>query len=76
MNFDSEQDFEESYKELETNPDFTLLGYYKLVQDLYEELNYQGFSDTQIDGMSKAQYGTCLEILHYHDEYVAFMGER
>ena len=77
-NVDSEQELQEVYNDLENNPDFELLGYYEMIQDIYEELNYQGFNDEQIEQFTKNQYGTCLEIIYYppHDEYIAFLGTR
>ena len=77
-NVDTEQELQEVYEELENNTDFTMLGYYDMIQDIYEELNYQGFNDEEIEQFTKNQYGTCLEILHLigSNEYIAFIGTR
>ena len=63
-------------EDLKENPDFIELGTYKTVQDLYEELNDQGFKDEELNQMSLARYGQCLEIANYELDYVAFIGQR
>lgn len=77
-NFDSVEDFERDLKELEENPDFTLLGQYNMTQDADEELQYQGFSLDQITKMSLNRYGNCVETLQAPDSgaYWVFIGAR
>ena len=60
----------------EENPDFTYLGHFDMIQDIYEELEYQGFSESEIEQFSKNRYGTCLEIIEYNSHYDAFFGTR
>lgn len=75
--YDNEQEFEEAYMELQNNPDFTHLGGFDMVQDIYEELNYQGFSDDEITQLTNNRYGNCLEILEEpNNQYQAFIGAR
>lgn len=63
-------------EEIKDNPDFTELGTFKSVRDLYDELNYHGFTDVEITQMTNARYGRCLDIANYELEYVAFIGQR
>lgn len=62
--------------ELENNPDFIYLGHFGMIQDIYEELNYQGFSDAEIEKFTSNRYGTCIDIIEYASHYEAFMGSR
>lgn len=73
---DSEQELEQEMEELDTNPDFTYLGRYDSINEIYEELGYQGFTDEQIEQMTKNRYGNCLEILEYASNYTAYIGAR
>ena len=73
---DTEEERFEQIDELEANPDFTYLGHYDSTQAIYEELNYQGFTDEQIDEFTSNRYGTCLEIIEYLNHYDAFIGQR
>lgn len=72
--FDTREEMEQLFDELEENPDFTYLGHYDMIQDIYEELNYQGFTDEQIDNLCKARYGNVIEILEYASYYDVFIG--
>lgn len=78
INLETKTELELEYEELIYNLDFELLGYYEMIQDIYEELNYQGFNDEEIEQFTKNQYGTCLEILHLigSNDYIAFFGTR
>jgi hypothetical protein len=73
---DTEEEFYGLCDELEGNPDFTSLGAYTSIQSIYEELNYQGFTDEQIEQFTHNRYGTCLEIVEYASDYEAFIGTR
>lgn len=73
---DTEQEFFEACDELEANPDFTYVGTFDSIQDVYEELNYQGLSDEEIEKLSVARYGNCLEIVEYASTYEAYIGAR
>lgn len=73
---DTEAQETEEIRELENNPDFTLVGHYGLVQDIWSELEYQGFTEAQIDQFNKNRYGTCLEIVEYASMYTAYIGTR
>ena len=72
----TEEEYGSYVEELESNPDFMDLGRFDMIQDIYEELNGQGFSDGQIEQLSKNRYGNCLDILEYADGYHAFIGAR
>lgn len=73
---DSEDEFEMEYDELNTNPDFTYLGQFDMTQCIDEELQYQGMSLDEITKMSLNCYGNVLEVLHYDNQYYAFIGAR
>lgn len=73
---DTEQEFFETCDELESNPDFTYVGTFDSIQDVYHELNYQGFSDEDIAKLSVARYDRCLEIVQYANTYEAYLGTR
>lgn len=70
---DTEEEYENLIEELENNPDATDLGRYDMVQDIYEELEGQGFTEEQVATLSHNRYGTCLEIIEYTNEYRAFI---
>lgn len=75
--YDSEDEFEEAYIELYHNPDFTYLGGFDMIQDIYDELNDQGFSDDEITQLTNNRYGNCLDILEApNNQYQAFIGAR
>lgn len=73
---DTEEEFEEDYNDLITNPDMTYLGVYDKTQDIDDELVYQGFKLSEIAKMSMARYGRVLEILSFEDQYYAFIGNK
>lgn len=73
---DTEEEFFNLLDELENNPDFTSIGAFSMIQSIYEELEYQGFTEEQIEQFSHNRYGTCLEIVEYASEYMAFIGTR
>lgn len=76
--YDDVDEFETALKELEDNPDFTLLGHYNMTQDADEELEYQGFTLDQITKMSLNRYGNVIETLYAPDSqtYWVFVGAR
>lgn len=68
---------EEHYNELQNNPDFTYLGGFDLIQDIYSELEYQGLTDKQITQLTNNRYGDVLETLECpNNQYYAFLGAR
>ena len=73
---DTESEFNEQITEYESNPDFTLLGYYNMINDIYDETEYQGFTEDQTRQLTHNRYGNCLEIIEYASDYVAFFGNR
>lgn len=73
---DTELEFLETCDEWEQNPDFSYVGSYDSIQDIYHELNYQGLSDEEIEKLSVARYGNCLEIVEYGSTYEAYIGAR
>lgn len=73
---DSLEEKEEMENELESNPDFTLVGHFDSIQDIYDEMEYQGFDEKQIEQLSKNRYGNCLEIIEYVSSYTAYLGAR
>ena len=74
--YDTEAEFLEDFKELETNPDFTFYGQYDLTQEIDAELEYQGLSLDKITKMSLNRYGDILEVLAFDDQYYAVIGAR
>ena len=77
-NYDDVESFEEDLRELENNPDFTLLGHFDMTQDADEELEYQGLTLDQITKMSMNRYGNVIETLQAPDSgtYWVFIGAR
>jgi hypothetical protein len=76
-NLDSEEELENEIKELEENPDFTLLGIFSMTQDADEELQYQGLSLDDITKMSLNQYGNVIECLKApNSDYHVYVGAR
>lgn len=73
---DTEEERFNHIDELNANPDFTYLGHFYSIKAIYEELNYQGFTDEQIDDLTSNRYGTCLEIIEYLYHFDAFIGQR
>lgn len=75
-NCDTEEELNEMLQELDSNPDFSHVGDYDMLQDMYDELNYQGFTDEQIESLSRQLYGNCLDILEYASQYYVYIGAR
>lgn len=73
---DTEEERDERRDIFDDNPDFTYLGHFDMTQDIYFELNECGFSDDEIEAMTHAQYGRCLEIIEYASHYDAYIGQR
>lgn len=75
-NYDDIEEFENDLKELEENPDFSLLGHYDTTQEADEELEYQGFTLDQITKMSLNRCGNVIETLAAPDSgtYWVFVG--
>ena len=71
---DTEEELDERLQELDSNPDFTHVGDYDMLQDMYDELNYQDFTDEQIESLSHQLYGNCLDILEYSSQYYVYIG--
>ena len=73
---DTEEEYENVIYELNTNPDFSFLGYYDSINDIYDEMEYNGFTEDQTRQLSVNRYGNCLEIIQYIDDYTAYIGAR
>lgn len=75
--FDNENEMEEYYQELYNDPDFTFLGGFDSIQDIYDELKYQGLTEELISQLTINRYGAVLEILESpNNQYYAFIGAR
>lgn len=75
--YDNEEDFETELNELDNTPDFTFIGSYSDIEDIYEEFNYQGFNNNQINTLSNNRYGDCIEILNSpNNNYHVYFGAR
>lgn len=75
--YDNEDEFEEAIHELESNPDFHFIDSYDLIQDIYDELNYQGLTDHEIEQLLDNRYGNCIEILKSaNSQYYVYIGAR
>jgi hypothetical protein len=76
--YDDAHEFEQDLKDLEDNPDFTLLGHFDTTQEADEELQYQGLSLDEITKMSLNQYGNVIDCLQAPDSqtYWVFVGAR
>ena len=73
---DTEEEYDNIIHELNTNPDFSILGYYDSINDIYDEMEYQGFTEDQTRQLTVNRYGNCLEIIQYIDNYTAYIGSR
>ena len=73
---DTEEEFNEHIQELESNPDFTYLGDYDMIQDVEDEFLYQGFSVDEFIQLTNNRYGSVVEILEFEDKYWVFVGAR
>ena len=73
---DTEEEYDNVIYELHTNPDFSLLGYYDSINDIYDEMEDQGFTEDQTRQLTVNRYGNCLEIIQYIDNYTAYIGAR
>lgn len=76
--YDTKEEFEVDFQELNSNKDFTYLGEFEMTQDIDFELEEQGFTLDDITKMSLNQYGRVLEVLSLNSEYTyhAFIGQR
>lgn len=73
---DTYEELIEATEELSSNPDFTYLGWFNMLNDIEEELEYQGLTLKEIGELNRARYGNVLEMLEYNSEYFAFIGAR
>ena len=73
---DTYEELIEATEELHSNPDFTYIGWFNMLQDIENELEYQGLSLKEIGEINRARYGNVLEVLEYCSEYLAFIGTR
>lgn len=73
---DTEDDYITAVYDLETNPDFSELGYYDSINDIYDEMEYQGFTEDQIRQLTVNRYGSCLEIIEFEYRYTVYIGSR
>lgn len=71
---DTEEEYETMLKDYFNNPDFTYLGHYDMIQDIFYDLNDLGFTDEQITRFTHNRYGTVLMIIQYIDQYEVFFG--
>jgi hypothetical protein len=71
---DTEEERDEQCGIFEDNPDFTHIGHFTAIYQIYEELEYQGLTDDEIREMSQNRYGQCLEIIEYQSHYDAYIG--
>ena len=76
--YDDADEFEDDLRDLEDNPNFSLLGNFNMTQDADEELQDLGFTLDQITKMSLSQYGNVIETLQAPDSqtYWVFVGAR
>ena len=76
--YDDVSDFEQDWKELNENPDFTFLGHFDMTQDADDELESLGFTLDEITKMSMNRYGRVIETLQAPDSgtYWVFVGAR
>lgn len=75
--YDNVEEFEQDFRDLEHNQDFTLFGQFDMTQDADEELQYQGLTLDDITKMSLNQYGNVIECLQDPSgAYWVFVGAR
>lgn len=74
--FDNEEEFTEEFNELADNPDFKQLGTYNDIEDIDDDLEYQGFLPREIAGYHNARYGRVIEVLEFNGTYEVFCGVR
>lgn len=74
ITFRSYDGFLEYSTELYNNPDFTCLGWFDSLNELQDELRYQGLSLELIKELNLNRYGNVLEVLKYNGQYLAFIG--
>lgn len=73
---DTYDEFLEASNELHSNPDFTCLDWFDSLNDIEDELEYQGLTLKQIGELNRARYGNVIEVLEYNSQYEAFIGAR
>ena len=70
--------FEDDFKGLEydfiDNPDISHYGTYNSLEDLVDELEYQGLSYSEIVQLTKNRYGDVIEIVEYASAFHLFIG--
>lgn len=74
--FDNEEEFTEEFNALEENPDFQQLGTYKDIEDIDDDLEYQGFLSSEVAKYHNARYGRVIEVLEFNGTYEVFCGVR
>lgn len=72
----TEKEYDEELEEREKNLDLHLVGYYDAINDIYDELEYQGFIESEITQLTHNRYGNILDIIEYNSGYAAFIGVR
>lgn len=74
VTFTAFDDFLEYSTELYDNPDFTSIDWFDTLEDLQDELMYQGLSREEIKQINLNRYGNVLEVLKYNEQYLVFIG--
>ena len=71
-----ENDFKDIWTDLDDNPDMTYFGRYSSLEEVANELEYQGFEFDEIVQLTKNRYGNVVEIIEYDSTFYMFTGGR
>ena len=69
-----EDDFKDACYDFIDNPDISHYGTYNTLEDLVDELEYQGLNFNEIVQLTKNRYGSVIEIIEYASAFHVFIG--
>ena len=69
-----ENDFKDMWTHLDDSPDMSYFGRYSSLEEVANELEYQGFEFKEIVQLTKNRYGNVVEIIEYDSAFYVFIG--
>ena len=69
-----ENDFKDMWTNLDDSPDMSYFGRYNSLEEVSNELEYQGLDFKEIVQLTKNRYGNVVEIIEYDSIFYVFIG--
>ena len=69
-----ENDFKDMWTHLDDNPDLSDCWLFNSLEELVDELEYQGLDFKEVVQLTKNRYGNVVEIIEYDSIFYVFIG--